>query len=609
VPATSDYYKFVEWLKTTGITSGTSATTFGPGDPVTRQQIAVFLYELSSDKLQCGQYPSGVGCILMTGSTPTISGSTTVGSTLTVNIGTWMPSDTVKTIQWNRNGTAIGGATGTTYIVAAADLGTSITVSVTGTRAGYSPVTKTSSPVAISAAPFVTSPIPTISGNTTVGSTLTATPGTWNPSATFTYQWYRGGAAIVGATAVTYALTGADFGQTMTVSVTGTRAGYTTTTRTSLPTASVTAGQFAAAPVPTISGSPVNGSTLTAIAGTWSPSAALTYQWYRNGVLVSGATAMTYLLTAADLNAAMTVQVTGTATGYVTTSRTSAATPAVQQKASVSFTAVTPYPAVAVGQAIPAGTSLISNLTYSATPTITCTGLPAGVTCNSTTGALSGTPATAGGYLVTVTAKVTVGSQPTATQTATTELLVTATSKLPVGSAPTQGVYPIPPSCTYPYSDACLTQYINDALRIEGYSPTFALPAGYATMSRTDQLIAATNAIRAAYGLPALSHNASGDASAQTGAVNDADPIATSSMSWHQWGSNWAGGQASVLQAMVDWVYQDGPGGNNGDCTATITSGCYGHRYNILATWAPTYIAAGYATAAWGPSYTIIVWK
>lgn len=80
-------------------------------------------------------------------------------------------------------------------------------------------------------------------------------------------------------------------------------------------------------------------------------------------------------------------------------------------------------------------------------------------------------------------------------------------------------------------------------------------------------------------------------------------------MLWHQWGSNWAGGQATVLQTMVDWVYQDGPGGSNLDCTATVTTGCYVHRYNILATWAPTYIAAGYAAGSWGPSYTIIVWR
>lgn len=37
------------------------------------------------------------------------------------------------------------------------------------------------------------------------------------------------------------------------------------------------------------------------------------------------------------------------------------------------------------------------------------------------------------------------------------------------------------------------------------------------------------------------------------------------------------------LAAMYGWMYYDGPGGFNLDCTSSDSSGCWGHRDNILA--------------------------
>lgn len=57
-----------------------------------------------------------------------------------------------------------------------------------------------------------------ISGSLSVGSTLTATPGTWSGSGIgLSYQWYADGVALSGATNATYVLTASEVGKAVTV--------------------------------------------------------------------------------------------------------------------------------------------------------------------------------------------------------------------------------------------------------------------------------------------------------------------------------------------------------------------------------------------------------
>lgn len=82
--------------------------------------------------------------------------------------------------------------------------------------------------------------------------------------------------------------------------------------------------EFSAAPTPAISGDPVVGSTLTAVPGDWEPAPVeLSFQWLRDGSPVVGANEPTHVLTAADANTAITVEVTGVKDGYATTTRSS----------------------------------------------------------------------------------------------------------------------------------------------------------------------------------------------------------------------------------------------------------------------------------------------
>jgi hypothetical protein len=63
-----------------------------------------------------------------------------------------------------------------------------------------------------------------------------------------------------------------------------------------------------------------------------------------------------------------------------------------------------------------------------------------------------------------------------------------------------------------------------------------------------------------------------------------------------------AGGQISALDADYGWMYDDGPGGANGDCTTPAAKGCWGHRDNILGRY-PTRTQFAAATADTSPSH------
>jgi hypothetical protein len=151
-------------------------------------------------------------------------------------------------------------------------------------------------------------------------------------------------------------------------------------------------------------------------------------------------------------------------------------------------------------------------------------------------------------------------------------------------------------------NDTCDTAATKDFTKVwaaEGLG-TFTLPADFDTLSTAYQLLAISDLERVARGLtPMQGLTAYLDGLAQQGADGDGDPPFPSPFGSYgsSGGSNWAGAGNSALLDDFYWMYDDGLGSFNGDCYQGHTSGCWGHRDNILmSASAPAVMGAAVAT-------------
>lgn len=263
--------------------------------------------------------------------TVTITGTPTVGETLTANASDEVPTSDAYEYQWLADGVEISGATESTYELSADEDGKAVSVAVTATKPGYNDAdaveSDATSPVA--KAGFTTNPTVTITGTEAVGETLTANASGEDPNGTgYTYQWYADGTLIAGATDSTYVVTGAQVGKVITVKVKATRAGYNDSAEVeSAATGAIALADFTTAPGVTISGT----ETLTASASGEAPAGdSYSYQWYADDTLIAGATGSTYVLVGADAGKAITVKAKAVKAGYNDSDAgTSAATGAI----------------------------------------------------------------------------------------------------------------------------------------------------------------------------------------------------------------------------------------------------------------------------------------
>lgn len=140
-----------QWLKAGVAISGATHSTYTPVAADVGASISVKATGSLSDYLSNSvtSAPVLVAAGVMKAATPTITGSPTVGKTLTAVPGAWSPSGVKLSYQWLRNGAAISGATSSKYTLAAVDGWQSVSVKVTGALAGYTSTSKTSAVVAV----------------------------------------------------------------------------------------------------------------------------------------------------------------------------------------------------------------------------------------------------------------------------------------------------------------------------------------------------------------------------------------------------------------------------------------------------------------------------
>jgi len=192
---------------------------------------------------------------------PTLQGPVAypfVGDKLTTTNGSWTGAPTTYTYRWQRcdavgdrqNCVAIAGAAAQSYTVTKDDVNHTLNAVVTATNADGSAAkdTKATGVVAAATAP-VDKTRPAVSGSASVGSTLTASDGTWTGAVSFAYRWQGCDANgnncidIAGATGRTYGVRSADVGRELRVRVSASnRFGATTATSdyTSVVTANTT---------------------------------------------------------------------------------------------------------------------------------------------------------------------------------------------------------------------------------------------------------------------------------------------------------------------------------------------------------------------------------
>jgi subtilisin family serine protease len=150
--------------------------------------------------------------------TPTVSGIAQVGQFLIAEPGPW-DSGAEFDYEWQRDGSAISGAVGSSYLLRAADAGKAITVKVTGRKTGFQSVTKLSG--ATTPAWPTGSRLVVITGSPVIGQLLIAQRSPLVNANDVGFQWLREGQPIAGATGEMYEATSADVGQAISVQLTG----------------------------------------------------------------------------------------------------------------------------------------------------------------------------------------------------------------------------------------------------------------------------------------------------------------------------------------------------------------------------------------------------
>jgi hypothetical protein len=141
--------------------------------------------------------------------------------------------------------------------------------------------------------------------------------------------------------------------------------------------------------------------------------------------------------------------------------------------------------------------------------------------------------------------------------------------------------------------------------------PAYALPSSFYGLSADRQLLVLADLDRVDYRItPIYGLNTNLTEAAQLGVREKGDPRPPSAGGpWQGFGSDWA--STGALIAYYLWMYDDGYGSGNRDCTSPTASGCWGHRRVILGEAVslpnPQLMGAATGTAARNAGSALII--
>jgi hypothetical protein len=196
---------------------------------------------------------------------------------------------------------------------------------------------------------------------------------------------------------------------------------------------------------------------------------------------------------------------------------------------------------------------------------------------------------------------------------ATTQSSVAAAAVKPAGppsiNISSNITFSVDSSCrSAPTGTACTNAAIaslNHARAVLGIA-AYNIPANFGSMTPQQQLLVLSNLDRAVFGLQQIAGlNSTLNTAAQQGVTNGGDPIGVDvgSAQWQSWGSNWASGYPNAAYTYDAWMYDDGLGSSNGECTSSNSSGCWGHRLNTLHNFGSN-VQIGMGVGASGTTFT-----
>lgn len=163
----------------------------------------------------------------------TVIGAAKFGESLSAAPYFWDPTVTLD-YAWQREGSSSVLGRSQNYVVAVADVGKRIRLTLRATKLGHDTVTLiTPYSSKITLRSFASPPIPSITGTMKVGKTVTGVTGVWLENPNVSYQWLLDGKPISKATKATLKIPTSAKNRKLSIRVTATKPGYVSVSKTS----------------------------------------------------------------------------------------------------------------------------------------------------------------------------------------------------------------------------------------------------------------------------------------------------------------------------------------------------------------------------------------